>query len=120
MNPQTSQRLSSLTIVLITLIASAFASGTEIAFLSSNKLRIELDRKKGSLSAKILFNYVKHPSRFIATMLVANNVALVIYGIAMSERILTPDVLQHVLPPSMQSQVNTLIVQTFLSTLLIL
>jgi putative hemolysin len=112
--------LSALTIVIITLIASALAAGTEIAFLSANKLRIELDRKKGSLSARILSNFVKHPSRFIATMLVANNVALVIYGIAMSERILTPDVLQNVLPVKMQTQVNTLIVQTFLSTLLIL
>jgi putative hemolysin len=112
--------LSALTIVIITLIASALSSGTEIAFLSSNKLRIELDRKKGSLSARILSNFVKHPSRFIATMLVANNVSLVIYGIAMSEKILTPVALQHVLPVSMQSQVNTLVVQTFLSTLLIL
>ena len=53
-------------------------------------------------------------------MLVANNIALVIYSIAMSEKILTPDVLQNVLPRSMQTQVNVLIVQTFLSTLLIL
>ena len=112
--------LSSFYIVLITLIASALASGTEIAFLSANKLRIELDRKKGSIAARIISNFVKHPSRFIATMLVANNVALVIYGIAMSEEILTPDVLQHVLPLRMQTQVNVLVVQTFLSTLLIL
>lgn len=112
--------LSAIYIVIITLIASALSSGTEIAFLSSNKLRIELDRKKGSLSARILSNFVKHPSRFIATMLVANNVALVIYGIAMSEELLTPDVLQHILPRSLQTQVNVLIVQTFLSTLLIL
>jgi putative hemolysin len=112
--------LSSLTIVLITLIASALTSGTEIAFLSANKLRIELDRKKGSIAARIISNFVKHPSRFIATLLVANNVALVIYGIAMSERILTPDVLQRVLPLRFQTQVNVLIVQSFLSTLLIL
>ena len=96
------------------------AAGTEIAFLSANKLRIELDRKKGSFTANIISNFVKHPSRFIATMLVANNVALVIYGIAMSEEILTPEVLQFVLPLSMQTQVNVLILQTFLSTLIIL
>ena len=112
--------MSAFTIVIITLIASALSSGTEIAFLSSNKLRIELDRKKGSLAAKILSNFVKHPSRFIATMLVANNVALVIYGIAMSEEILTPPFLHRFLPLSMQTQVWDLIVQTFLSTLLIL
>ena len=112
--------MSALTSVIITLIASALASGTEIAFLSANKLRIELDRKKGRISAGIISNFVKHPSRFIATMLVANNISLVIYSIAMSEEILTPDVLQHVLPLRMQTQINTLIVQTFFSTLLIL
>ncbi|CAN5413414.1 hemolysin family protein [soil metagenome] len=112
--------MNSLTIVIITLIASALSSGTEIAFLSANKLRIELDRKKGSIAARIISNFVKHPSRFIATMLVANNVSLVIYGIAMSEEILTPEVLQHILPINSQTQVNVLIVQTFLSTLLIL
>jgi putative hemolysin len=112
--------LSALTIVIITLIACALSSGTEIAFLSANKLRIELERKKGSLSARILSNFVKQPSRFIATMLVSNNIALVIYGIAMSEMILTPDKLQKFLPVSMQTQISTLIIQTFLSTMLIL
>ena len=112
--------MSALYIVIITLIASGLSSGTEIAFLSANKLRIELDRKKGSFTAKIISNFVKYPSRFIATMLVANNVALVIYGIAMSEEILTPEVLQRILPISMQTQVNVLVVQTFLSTILIL
>lgn len=112
--------MSALYIVLITLIASALSSGTEIAFLSANKLRIELDRKKGSFTARIISNFVKYPSRFIATMLVANNVALVIYGIAMSEDILTPEVLQRIIPVNMQTQVNVLIVQTFLSTILIL
>ena len=112
--------MSALYIVIITLIASGLSSGTEIAFLSANKLRIELDRKKGSFTAKIISNFVKYPSRFIATMLVANNVALVIYGIAMSEEILTPEVLQRILPISLQTQVNVLVVQTFLSTILIL
>ena len=112
--------MNAFTVVLITLFASALSSGTEIAFLSANRLRIELDRKKGSFAARILSGFVKHPSRFIATMLVTNNIALVIYGIAMSEEILTPDILQHILPRSMQTQVNVLIVQTFLSTLLIL
>ena len=75
-------------IILLTLLASAFSSGMEIAFISSNKLRIELDRKQGKLPAMIVSRFVKSPSRFIATMLVANNVALVIYSLIFTEDIL--------------------------------
>jgi putative hemolysin len=112
--------MSPLTIILLTLIASAFSSGAEIAFLSANKLRIELDRKQGSFPARILWNLVKSPSQFIATMLLANNVALVIYGIAMSDEILTPDFLKTFLPFALHTKAGILITQTFISTLIIL
>ena len=71
--------------ILLTLIASALFSGMEIAFLSSDKLRLELDRSKGGRSAKILGLLYSRPDRFITTMLLGNNVALVIYGLLMAE-----------------------------------
>ncbi len=108
------------TIILLTLICSAFAAGSEIAFISSNKLRIELDRKQGSIPAKIIGRFVKTPSRFIATMLIANNVAIVIYGIVFSEDILTHDLLKAYLPHQLASEAGMLIVQTVISTLIIL
>ncbi len=106
-------------LIAITMLLSAFASGIEIAFISSNKLRIELDRKKGKLSAGILAGFVKAPSRFIATMLIVNNVALVIYGIKM-EQFLEPFI-KGLLPLHLQH--NSLIihlVQVFVSTMIIL
>jgi len=108
------------TFIFITLIFSAFAAGSEIAFISSNKLRIELDRKQGSLPAKIIWGFVKSPSRFIATMLLANNVAMVIYGIIFSEDILTHDLLKAVLPHQLATRAGILIIQTLVSTLIIL
>jgi putative hemolysin len=112
--------MSDWTIIIISLLFSAFASGTEIAFLSSNKLRIELDRSQGSFSARILWKFVKSPSRFIATMLIANNVGLVIYGIVMSEDILTRELMRTYLPSQLHGNGMILIIQTFLSTLIIL
>jgi len=112
--------MSALTIVILTLIASAFASGTEIAFLSANKLRIELDRKQGSFPARIIWNFVKSPSRFIAMLLILNNVAIVVYGIYMSDEIFSHDRLSAYLPRHFHSEAEILIIQTFLSTLIIL
>jgi len=108
------------TIIFLTLIFSAFSSGSEIAFISSNKLRIELDRKQGSLASKIIWRFVKTPSRFIATMLVANNIAIVIYGIVFSESILTHNLVKSFLPHQVASQAGILITQTIISTLIIL
>lgn len=107
-------------LIFITLLFSAFTSGTEIAFLSANKLRIELDRSQGSFSARILWNFVKSPSQFIASMLIANNIALVIYGIIMSENILSQEFLRSFLPVQLHGEGMLLVVQTFLSTLVIL
>ena len=112
--------MSDWTIILISLLCSAFAAGSEIAFLSSNKLRIELERSQGSFSARLIWNFVKSPSHFIATMLLANNVALVVYGMFMTERILTESTVASFLPASLHSKGSVLVIQTFLSTMIIL
>ena len=112
--------MSDWTIIILTLLFSAFSSGSEIAFLSSNKLRIELDRSQGSFSAKIIWNFVKSPSRFIASMLIANNISLVIYGIVMEKEILQPEMLKAYLPLQFHGPGTLLIIQTICSTLIIL
>src|SRR6187402_1983710 len=76
--------MSNFWIIIISILTSAFFSGMEIAFISANKLLIELKNKQGSLSAKILSPFVNNPSKFISTTLVGNNVGLVIYGIYMA------------------------------------
>lgn len=73
--------LVTLIIITITLVLSAFFSGMEIAFITSDKLRIELEKKKGSKIGKILSGYVEKPSIFLASILVGNNIVLVIFSI---------------------------------------
>lgn len=106
--------MSPLLIILITLLASAFFSGLEIAFITSNKLRIELESKQGNFAAKILAYFNKYPSRYLGTMLLGNNIALVIFGIYMDEE------LKPVIENFISSKILILLISTFLSTMLIL
>jgi putative hemolysin len=107
-------------IVLLSLIASAFSSGMEIAFITANKLKIELDKKQGVFASGIIGHFTSHPKMFIATMLVGNNVALVVYGLYMG------DAITHGLNGYMPAMANflgefgTLLTQTILSTIIVL
>lgn len=78
------------TIILISLFFSAFFSGMEIAFFSSNKLKIALDKESGTRSEKIIFNFLSNQSHFITTMLIGNNIALVVYGLFMAKALSQP------------------------------
>ena len=86
----------------------------EIAFVSSNKMHIELEKKKGNFLAKILQNLTDNPSKFITTMLVGNNIALVIYGYFMGE------LLMPYLEPVVTNSFLILLIQTLISTIIIL
>ncbi len=105
-------------VITLSLLLSAFFSGMEIAFVSSSRLKQELDLKRNLLPAKILASFYTHPSKFIGALLLGNNISLVVYGIAMV-RVLQPAIL-HWLPVSMQSEFYLLLFQTILATLLIL
>ncbi len=108
--------LNLIVLILVSILFSAFFSGMEIAFVSSNKLRIEIDKKQKKAFAGIVSFFTKHPSRFIATMLVGNNIALVIYGITFA--MLLEEPLRNILGNN--AEVALLLVQTLISTLLIL
>ena len=101
--------------IFLCLIASAFFSGMEIAFLSSDKLRLELDRSRGGVSARILGLFYSRPDHFITTMLLGNNVALVIYGLLTA--VLMEPWLKSLLG---ENDGLILLAQSVLSTLLIL
>ena len=101
--------------IFLCLIASAFFSGMEIAFLSSDKLRLELDRSRGGVSARILGVFYSRPDHFITTMLLGNNVALVIYGLLTA--VLMEPWLKSLLG---ENDVPILLAQSVISTLLIL
>ena len=99
--------------IITTLILSAFFSGMEIAFVSSNKLRFELEKKQKNLTSSILSIFYKHPQQFISTMLVGNNVVLVIYGL-MIAKVLTP------LFSFIENQILVTLIQTIIATIIVL
>ena len=100
--------------LLITMAFSAFFSGMEIAFVSVDKLRFEMERK-GRVTSRILSVFFKHPNEFISTMLVGNNIALVIYGILMAQIIG-----DNLLAGFIDSHFLMVLAQTVISTLIIL
>lgn len=110
--------ISHLIIVLVTLLLSGFFSGIEIAFISSNKLQIELQNKQGDMRGKILSGFVQRPGQFIGTTLLGNTITLVLYGIFMAFLLETP--LKTWLPESINNDVMILLTQTILSTILVL
>jgi len=101
-------------IILVTMLLSAFFSGMEIAFVSANRLSLEMDKKQGTLTAGILNIYTSNPEQYIATMLVGNNISLVLYGLAVA-RLLEPRLEQLI-----SSDILILLIQTIISTLVIL
>ena len=103
-------------IIIVTLLFSAFFSGMEIAFISANKLHIEVLRQQGTLSGRILAKFVNNQGYFLGTTLIGNNVALVLYGIYMAS--LMEPTLQLAMPGG--SQTLILISQTLISTMLVL
>lgn len=102
---------------------SAFFSGMEIAFVSANKIHIEIEKKQEGFLAKVLTWLTERPSKFIATMLIGNNIALVVYGFYMGDRLMG---WFATLVPSGYSFIDvmltdfSLLTQTLLSTLVIL
>lgn len=110
-------------IIILSLLLSAFFSGMEIAYVSSNKIHIEIEKKQEGLLAKILSKITESPSKFIATMLIGNNIALVVYGFFMGDVLV--NWFQSMLPSS-SGFVNYLLIdlslltQTIISTLIIL
>jgi CBS domain containing-hemolysin-like protein len=113
----------SILIIILTLILSAFFSGMEIAYVSSNKIHIEIEKKQNDFIAKILTKLTAKPSKFIATMLIGNNIALVVYGFLMGD--LLVEWFKSIMPTQF-GFLNylftdlSLLTQTIISTLIIL
>ncbi|MDQ6470355.1 hemolysin family protein [Flavobacterium sp. LHD-80] len=105
-----------ISIIILCLILAAFFSGMEIAFISSNKIYLEIEKKQDNFLSRILTRLTQNPSKFIAAMLIGNNVALVIYGFYMGDLIL-----QCFVGFGFQfSALTSLLVQTALSTFIVL
>ena len=107
--------LSVIVIVVVSTTLSAFFSGMEIAFTSANRLRMEIDRKRGGVVGRIIERFASKPGEFITTMLVGNNIVLVIYSTFMAK-------LNHLLAAKMGIPMaeDAVIVETLISTLVII
>ena len=105
-----------ISIIIICLILCAFFSGMEIAFISSNKIYLEIEKKQDSFVSNILTKLTEKPSKFIAAMLIGNNIALVVYGFFMGELLMRwiESVGLHF------SELSNLFLQTLLSTIIVL
>jgi putative hemolysin len=95
-------------IIGVSIILSAFFSGMEIAFVSANKLHIELEKKRDGFTAKILNRITQKSSKFITTMLVGNNISLVIYSYYMGE------FLVDILPFKSYNDFSIILIQTII------
>ena len=111
--------MNSWIIVAITLFFSALCSGLEIAFNSINRLQLEVELTKNTFSAKIISLFFKNQSRFITSLLLGNNIALIIYGMSMSQLLDAP-VVHWLQAISLDNDFMILLVKTILSTLLVL
>ncbi|WP_299669857.1 hemolysin family protein [uncultured Polaribacter sp.] len=103
-----------LVIIFISILLSAFFSGMEIAFVSANKLHIELEKKREGFLPKILNKITQKSSKFITTMLVGNNISLVIYSYFMGKFLI------RILPLEGFNEFSILLIQTIISTIIIL
>jgi putative hemolysin len=105
-----------ITVIIICLLLSAFFSGMEIAYISSNKIYLEIEKKQDTFLSKILTKITEKPSKFIATMLVGNNIAIVVYGFFMGNLLMN-----WINSFGFQlSEFSNLLLQTLISTLIIL
>ena len=104
--------------IIATLLFSAFFSGIEIAFVSADRLHIELQNKKGELTGRIVSKFIQNASRFISTTLVGNTLALVLYGIYMA-KLLDP-IIRSSMPEILLNEAVVMISQTILSTIIVL
>ena len=103
--------VSVIVIVVVSVILSAFFSGMEIAFTSANRLRMEMDRKRGGMVGRIINLFASKPGEYITTMLVGNNIVLVIYSLYMTKLI-------HLIIPSLPQE--AVVVETLISTIIII
>lgn len=103
-----------LVIIVFALILSAFFSAMELSFVASNRLRIELDRQQGSSGAKIISVYTRKPGQFIASMLIGNNVVIVIISM------LSARIIGQAMSPLITSEVVIFILQTVITTVVVL
>lgn len=107
--------ITTILIIIFSILLSAFFSGMEIAYVSSNKLKLELSIKQNTTISRILHLFYCNPSQYITTMLIGNNIALVVYGIYASELIM-----QWIFPTYISNETTLMLTQVIISTLIIL